>query len=136
MSLDLSSPEGRIFYIALALAILAALILAPWRGPLSALALAIGATFAILNYVWLVAGANALVAAAAGQQLTRPMARGVVLFFLRFALLAACVSAILISRLVPLLPVLGGLFVVPAAATVEGVRQLTLPRISAKKLKL
>lgn len=128
MSLLAHTAEDRIFYGALALALLAAMAVGGWRGTAAGAGVLVGAVFSTLNYVWLRSGANALLAAAAGQQVTRPMQRGIVLFLLRFALLGLCVYAILISRLVPLPPVLGGLFVVPAAALMEGLRQLAAPQ--------
>lgn len=130
MSLATPTAEDRIFYGAIALALVAAVAAGGWRGAAAAGGVLVGAVFSILNYVWLRSGANALLAAAAGQQMTRPMARGAVMFLVRFALLGLCVYAILISRLVPLPPVLGGLFVVPAAALMEGLRQLTAPQAS------
>lgn len=129
MSLAAPAAEDRIFYGAVALALLAAVAVGGWRGTAAAGGVLVGAVFSILNYVWLRSGANALLAAAAGQQVTRPMYRGAVMFLVRFALLGLCVYAILISRLVPLPPVLGGLFVVPAAAVVEGLRLLAVPGI-------
>ncbi|TAN21893.1 MAG: hypothetical protein EPN33_09540 [Acidobacteria bacterium] len=130
MPLDTSTPEGRIFYGAIALALVAAVAVGGWRGAAAGSGVLVGAVFSILNYVWLRSGANALLAAAAGQQMTRPMYRGAVMFLVRFALLGLCVYAILISRLVPLPPVLGGLFVVPAAALLEGLRLLAAPQAS------
>lgn len=130
MSLAALTAEDRIFYGAIVLALLAAVAVGGWRGTAAGSGVLVGAVFSVLNYVWLRAGANALLAAAAGQQVSRPMYRGAVMFLVRFALLGLCVYAILISRLVPLPPVLGGLFVVPAAALMEGLRQLTAPQAS------
>ncbi|MGH9488132.1 MAG: ATP synthase subunit I [Terriglobales bacterium] len=117
--------ESRIFYVGIVLGVAATAVLASMSGWAAGLGLALGAACSTINYAWLRSGANALMQAAAGGPVTSPMRWGMVRFLTRFALLAACVYAILISGLVPLPPVLGGLFVIPAAAVVEGLRQIT-----------
>lgn len=123
--------ETRIFYGAIALALLGALGLGTWRGWAAGAGLGLGGAFSVINFAWLRSGANAMVEAAAGAAVTQPMKLGMVRFLMRFALLAACVYAILISRLVPLPPVLGGLFVVPLAAVAEGLRLILVPRFES-----
>jgi hypothetical protein len=89
------------------------------RGPAVGVALGLGAGLSLVNYSWLVAGAYALLPAS-GEP---PAGGGGVARFLgRFALLAGVVCAIFISHLLPVLPVLLGLFAVPAATIGVGVR--------------
>ncbi|MGH9476544.1 MAG: ATP synthase subunit I [Terriglobales bacterium] len=117
--------ENHIFYGAIALGVVTAGGVALWRGGEAGLGLAVGAGFSVINFAWLRSGAEAVLQAAAGQAAMQPLRWGMVRFLMRFALLAACVYAILVTRLVPLPPVLGGLFVVPAAAVAEGLRHIT-----------
>ncbi|MGH9467841.1 MAG: ATP synthase subunit I [Terriglobales bacterium] len=131
MGLDTNSSEGRIFWGAIGLGLIAGVTVGAWRGPAAGVGVALGAGFSVVNYAWLRSGANALVAAAAGNAVTQPMRWGLVRFLMRFGLLAGCVYAILISRLVPLPPVLGGLFVVPAAAVAEGLRLILVPHLES-----
>jgi len=118
------APETRVFYLAGGLTLAAAVVVGGWRGPAAGVGVAAGGLLSLLNFAGLYAGASALIRAAAGQTVSAPMRWGLAGFFLRFALLAGCVFAIIISRLLPLGPVLGGLFAVPAAALGEGLRLL------------
>jgi hypothetical protein len=119
-----AAPETRVFYLAGVVTAVAAVVVGGWRGGPAGLGVAAGGALSLVNFAGLYAGASALIRAAAGQAVTAPMRWGLAGFFLRFALLAGCVFAIIISRLLPLGPVLGGLFAVPVAALGEGLRLL------------
>lgn len=117
-------PETRVFHGAGLLTVAAALAAGGRWGWGAGAGVLVGGGLSLVNFSGLYFGVTALLRAAAGQAVSAPMRWGVVGFLLRFTLLAGCVSAIIISRLLPLAPVLGGLFAVPAAALGEGLRLL------------
>lgn len=117
-------PETQMSWTAALLGVAAALavgLTAPgWR---AAGALALGVVLSLGNFAWLKAGARAITTYGSNQ----PLRSGVVRFILRFWLLAACLYAIFISHLVPMMWVVAGLFAVPAAVLVESTRMLLQP---------
>jgi len=98
------------------------------RGAGSGAAFALGAALGLVNLRWLTWGVHALADAAAGQAVNRPMRAGIIRFAMRFALLAAVVCAILFSRILPIVPLLWGLFAAPAGALAEALRLLLVQR--------
>ena len=97
---------------------------AGWRwGAPTALAASLGAALSLLNYLWLKAGARALLPAA-GEVSPRGVRSGALRFLTRLGLLGACLYAIFISHLLPFPPVVWGLFAIPLAAVGVAVLQL------------
>ncbi len=100
----------------------AAALAAGWaRGPAVGLAVALGAGLSLLNFSWLVRGAHALLP---DQGVTAARRGGLARFVARFGLLAGVVYAIFISHLLPVMPLILGLFAVPAATIGVGLRLL------------
>ncbi len=83
--------------------------------------MAAGAGLSLLNFSWLARGAHALLP---DRGATAGRGGALVRFVARFGLLAGAVCAIVISHLLPVMPLILGLFAVPAATIGVGLRLL------------
>jgi hypothetical protein len=124
---EYSAAEKRIEYFTLVIG-LAAGIAATWRwGWRGGLGLAIGAVLSWINFRWLQTGISTLAGLAArraGEEAPR-VPRTVYMKFLgRFLLVLLIVYVILSRSLLPVGPVLAGLFAVVAAVLVEIIYEL------------
>lgn len=134
-----SRAVARIGVTTLILGAIAALYMLCSRGWRAALALAIGAALAWINFRWLKGGVAAISASipvapapdGASAPLPRSRTAAFVKFIARFALLAGIVYVILSRSLLPAIPLLAGLFATAAAAVVQMIFLLfAAPRVS------